>query len=63
VVKQAEIMRLRSMLVGFATEKDSLLKKIARLTKENEELRHKCSSAQIAESTRVLYVLSDNINR
>jgi hypothetical protein len=56
-------MKLRTMLVGFATEKESLMKKITRLTKENEELRHKCSSAQIAESTRVLYVLSDKINR
>ena len=51
------------MLIGVAAEKESLLKKINRLTKENEELRHKCSSAQIAESARVLSMLSDFINR
>ena len=61
--QQAEIVKLRSMLVGFATEKEGLLRKIARLTKENDELRHKCTSAAIAESTKVLNILSYLLHR
>ena len=46
------------MLIGFATEKEGLLRKIAKLTKENDELRHKITIAEIAETTKVLNTLS-----